>query len=122
MDETNKKVHPLKKILAVVIVAITAILCAYFVRSCNQTISSITAEDLIGCTYFSKENNYIVNFYTESTMNYVNSKEDEFLLLNYEFKENVVLASCEEVDMTFVIVDQSTILYQQLNKFLFLME
>ena len=122
MDETNKKVHPLKKILAVVLIAITAILCAYFIHSCDQTISSITAEDLIGCTYFSKENNYIVNFYTESTMNYVNSKEDEFLLLNYEFKENVVLASCEEVDMTFVIVDQSTILYQQLNKFLFLME
>jgi len=122
MDETNKKVHPLKKILAVVIVAITAILCAYFVRSCNQTISSITAEDLIGCTYFSKENNYIVNFYTENTMNYVNSKEDEFLLLNYEFKENIVLASAEESKMTFVIVDQNTILYQQLNKFLFLME
>jgi len=122
MDETNKKVHPLKKILAVVIVAITAILCAYFVRSCNQTISSITAEDLIGCTYFSKENNYIVNFYTENTMNYVNSKEDEFLLLNYEFRENIVLASAEESKMTFVIVDQNTILYQQLNKFLFLME
>lgn len=122
MDETNKKVHPLKKILAVVLIAITAILCAYFIRSCDQTISSITAENLIGCTYFSKENNYIVNFYTENTMNYVNSKKDEFLLLNYEFKENVVFASDEEVEMTFVIVDQSAILYQQLNKFLFLME
>lgn len=123
MDDTKKKVHPLKKLLAVILIAITAILSFYFINSCSRTVSSVKAEDLIGCTYYSKENNYIINFYNDSTMNYVDSKKDEFLLLEYEFKENVVFASAlEEKEMTFVIMNSNTILYEQLNKFLYLKE
>lgn len=120
--EDNKKLSPWKKILAILILAISIILVSFFVHSCSRVGVDIDVSQIVGESYFSAKKNYILNFVTEELANYIDESKEESLLLSYTIQDNVVYLEMVEEKAVFVILTNDQILYQKLNIVLFKME
>lgn len=120
--EDNKKLSPWKKILAILIVAVSIILVSFFVHSCSRVGVDIDVSQIVGESYFSAKKNYILNFVTEEFANYIDESKEESLLLSYTIQDNVVYLEMVEEKAVFVILTNDQILYQKFNVVLFKME
>ena len=120
--EANKKLSPWKKILAVLIMAVSIIVVSFFMHSCNRVGMDINVSEIVGSSYFSAKKNYILNFVTEDLANYIDESKEESLLLNYTMQDNVVYLEMVEEKAVFVILTNDQILYQKVNIILFRME
>ncbi|MFA6675862.1 MAG: hypothetical protein WCS49_03215 [Bacilli bacterium] len=120
--EDKKKLSPWKKILVVLILAVSVILVSFFMHSCNRVGVDINVSEIVGSSYFSAKKNYILNFVTEELANYIDESKEESALLSYTIKDNVVYLEMVEEKAVFVILTNNQILYQKVNIILFRME
>ena len=112
-----------KKLLAVFIIIVIGILCAYFVHSCSRVSAySYSLDDLIGNAYASGGGAITLTFQGKQEESALVSFNDTGSSISYNGElvkqDNLLLIKTEEKKYIFIALSQEEILYQNRNEIL----